>query len=71
MGLRSQVSCFRAREIWKHGNNPERPVFRAGAIAALSMLKYIVTDKKEVHSLEAKCKRLHRDSCMQSPCEMP
>lgn len=54
MGLRSQVSCFRAREIWKHGNKPERPVFIAGAIAALSKSKYIVTDKKEGHSLEAK-----------------
>lgn len=71
MGLRSQVFCFRAREIWKQENNPERPVFRAGAIAALSKLKYIVTEKKEGHSLEAKCERLHRDNHMQRPCEMP
>lgn len=69
MGLRSQVSCFRAHEIWKHENNPERSVFRAGAIAALSKLKYIVTEKRKATAWSQV--RETPESHMQSPCETP
>lgn len=60
MGLRSQVTCLRAHEVSKHENNPERSVLRAIVRAALLKLKYVVSDKKESHSLEASVRHVMR-----------
>lgn len=62
MGLRSQVTCLRAHEVSKHENNPERSVLKARVRAALLKLKYVVSDKKEGHSLEASVRAHHASS---------